>query len=354
MRYLILNIVATFFVTTLLYSQKISLKQAIKQYDSKNLSLAKKEIDRAIKTPFSSEEEISETMYYYFMINSDLYCSVESLANNLDMLPKITDAYEICKKHDRNGNYTLEMTQKVQEISSLLIKLADSKQNSGLFNDYFNTMDHFAILMKMIDVNCGPHYSQLAQTATNLGLDALSTKYWQKMIEENYNKKYAYRELIAMLYNLKQFEKVDQLLAEAKEIFPESTSFAEVEILRYVDKGMKFSALQLAKKVAELEPENADIIFLFGMLNTHHNEHEIALNSFLKVAHMQTDHFETHFELGKYYYKFYLMPGHLELAKEYLEKAYSLKPEDSNTLSMLQEVYIKLGDVKSASSLASN
>lgn len=333
-------------------AQSTDLKQAIKHYNSKNYGLAEKEIDRAIKSSFSSTHEISTAMNYYFLIHTDIYSSKEALPNNLERLGKISDAYRICKKNDSEGLYMEALTQRINEIGAMLLQIADSHYREGRNTEYFFAMDYFTHFMEMIDVECGQHYVELSTTATALGFEQLAVKYWYKMIEAKYNTEYAYKELISMLYNLGKYDRVDGLLIKAKADFPESTSFSEVEILRFMDKDMKFSALQLAKKTVEKDPNNSDVTFLLGLLNTQHNEHDDALDSFLKVAHMKTDHFETHFELGKYFYRFSNKEGHLDLAKQYLEKAYSLKPQDSLTRTLLHDVYLESGDVQSAVSLS--
>ena len=329
-------------------AQRTDLRQAIKHYNSKNYGLAEKEIDRAIKASFSSTQEISTAMNYYFLIYADVYCSKEALPNNLERLGKIADAYRICKKNDTEGLYLEVLTQRVNEIGAMLLQIADTYYKKNNYTDYFFAMDYFSHFMELIDVQCGQHYAKLSKTATALGFEQLAVKYWYKMIDASYNKEYAYKELLSMLYNLKKYDRVDGLLSRAKVDFPASTSFTEVEVLRFMDKGMKFSALQVAKRTVEKDPNNSDVIFLLGLLNTQHNEHEEALDSFLKVAHMKTDHFETHFELGKYFYRFSNKEGHLDLAKKYLEKAYSLKPHDSLTRTYLHDVYIQSGDVQSA------
>ncbi len=331
-----------------LLSQNSDLKKAIKHYESHNYGLAQKEIGEALKQEFTSDEEIAKAMYYYFHINTKVYHSPEVLRDHIDMSEKIAESYTVYAEKSTQANSLEEMRKGLVNLSNIMVSIAEEHHKNKHYNAYFYTMDHINHVFETIGEPTGEFIEVLAENATRLGDQLRSVSYWHKLIEKGYKKEFAYKELLSMLYNLKKYEQVDALLLKAKEDFPKSLKFAEVEILRHMDNKMKYSALMLAKKVIETEPHNTDILFLHGLLSSQHNDHDEALQSFIKVAHMKTDHFETNFELGKYYYRFNNKEGHLDLALIYLEKAYLLRPDNQETKELLYAVYIETGDEEKA------
>ena len=329
-------------------AQNTDLKKAIKHYHSHNYGLAQKEILDALKQPFSSDEEIAQTMYYYFKIQTQVYSNTDLLREDISISEKIAESYTYYLEKSSDASHKSEMRDELIKLTDLMASIAEDHHLSKHFNAYFYTMELINHIFETIGEPTGEFIEILAENATKIGDQLRSISYWHKMIEIGYKKEFAYQELLSMLYNLKKYDQVDVLLSKAKSDFPESFRFAEVEILRHMDKGMKYSALMLAKKVAEAEPQNIEILFLHGLLSSQHNDHEEALESFIKVAHMQTDHFETNYELGKYYYRFNRKEGHLNLAIEYLEKAYLLRPESQETKELLYSVYLETGEKEKA------
>lgn len=336
-------------LSTSLIAQNLDLKQAIKHYHSQNFGKAEKEINQAIDASFTSEEEVAEAMYYYFLIHMQVHGTIETLKNHVAVTEKIAEAYTHYSKIEQEK--TEEMEDGLLRLSHLLVDIAEEQYAAKDYNKYFYTMDHIGLLLETVGQPTGDYVEKLAEDASKLGHQLRAISYWHKLINKNYKKEFAYKELLSMLYNLKKYDQVDQLLQEAKNDFPDSYSFAEVEILRFVDRDMKYTALQLAKKVVSEEPNNLDVVYLYGLLHAKHNEHDEALSSFIKVAHMKTDHFETNRELGKHYYRFSNEEGHFELAIKYLEKAHSLRPQDNETKNLLHSVYLETGNDEKALSM---
>lgn len=326
-----------------LAAQNNDLKRAIKHYHSQNFGLAQREINDALNESFSSDEEVATAMYYFYLIHIQLYNSVNSLQDEVHIVERISEAYTIYTGIEQTK--AAEMKEGLYGLSHILVEIAQRQYSEKHYSQYFYTMDHISLILETLGETTGDLIEKLAEDATRLGDKLRATTYWHKLIAKNHKKEFAYKELLSMLYNLKKYnQEVDQLLLEAKSDFPNSHSFAEVEILRYVDKGMKYSALNLAKKVVAQDPTNLDVVFLYGLLSAQHNEHDEALSSFIKVAHMKTDHFETNRELGKYYYRFSNQDGHYELAMKYLEKAHKLEPGDSETKDLLHAIYSETGN----------
>ncbi|MEO9484368.1 MAG: hypothetical protein ABJG47_13005 [Ekhidna sp.] len=332
-----------------LLSQNVDLKQAIKHYDSQNFGIAEKEINQALTQPFTSDEEVASAMYYYFLINMEIYGSTEALQNNVELTEKIAEAYTIYIQKEQTRK--TEIAAGLVRLSHLLVDIAAKQYESEQHSEYFYTMDHIALLLETIGEDTGDFIEKLAEDATRLGRDLRAMSYWHQMIIKNHKKEFAYKELLAILYKLEKYDQVDQLLSDAKNDCPNSNRFAKIEIMRYTDKGMKYSALQLAKRVVTEEPNNLDVVYLYGLLSAQHNEHDEAFSSFVKVTRMNEDHFEANRELGKHYYRFSNQEGHLNLALKYFEKAYALEPKNTEVRDLLHSVYLETGNTAKALSL---
>lgn len=331
------------------YGQKQSLKQAIKYYDSKNLVQAEKEIDKASKSSFTSNEEVCKTMYYFFVINSEIYNSSQSLIGNEQKIEEMVDAFKLCKKHDAQEEYLPELNEKALAMEGILLEAAKSAYAKADHVNYFSMMDCYTHFKAMLDDDNGAVYLELAKNAKILKLYQRSVVYWYKAIQANHETEYAYGELLSTLYEMEDYSQVDNFLRQAKQDFPNSKAFAQVEIKRFIDKDLNFSALKLTSELIETDPSNVEILYLHGYLNSQLNEHEVALQSFLKAANIDSEHFKTQFELGLHYFKFANKDeGHTEKAKKYLEKAYMLNNRDEMTRSLLHDVYVELGLVQKA------
>lgn len=332
-----------------LFSQNTDLKRAISHYHSQNFGIAEKEINQALTQSFSSDEEVASAMYYYFLISMKLYNSKEALQPHIEITEKMAEAYTIYTQKEQDKEP--EMADGLVSISHILMDIATEAYTKQQYSQYFYTMDHIALLLETLGEPTGEYIEKLAQDATRLNLDLRAISYWHQLISKNHKKEFAYKELLSILYELEKYDQVDKLLNDAKNDFPESTLFAEIEILRYSDKDMKYSALQLAKRVATKNPENVEVTYLYGLLSAQHNEHDEALTSFIKVLNIKEDHFEANRELGKHYYRFSNQDGHLDLALKYLEKAYALNPKDTETKGLLHDIYLDTGNIYKAVSL---
>lgn len=346
MKKVLLLLIATGF-TFLSFCQSSDLKQAIKHYEAKNLGLAEKEIEKAIQTQFTSKDALAKAMYFYFNIKADLYCTTDQMSTNMDRLPRLGEAYNTCIKNDTNDKYDSELNDRVANISAQLEDEATKAYTSNNFLEYFQVLDYRLSFMEMIDKENVREYEELAHHAAMLKLYPLQIKYLKKMIRSGYNEQYAFKKLLAGLHKLEKYEEVDEVLLEAKTKYPESDMFAVTEIKRLLDKDLKFSAMQMAKKVIAKDPVNAEVIFQLGIIYTSLGEHDRAVANFQEVAVLAPDHSENQLELGKYFYKFSSQnEGHLDSARAHLEKAFQLRPNENIAKELLDEVYLKLGLVK--------
>lgn len=328
-----------------IHGQKMALQRAIKLYQTNNLTKAEKEITVAIQPPFSSIDEWAKTLNYYFHIKADLYGARDVLPSHLHELASMMTMYAKCKEIDKELKYTPSMTTKAEAMAQVLIDMSDVEYKEKHYDSYLTIMDFYVMMLEKMEKHDGLHYAYIAKVNAQAGHENRAIYYWQKMIDIDYEADHAYKEMLTFLYGAHKYDEVDKLLGKAKEAHPESTLFMEIEILRLMDRELYFRAKTLAEETLQKDPNNLDVVFLLGLINHEFQDPEGAVDLFLKVAHHDDDHFETHLELGKYFWSTKEEEGHLNLAKHYLEKAENLNPSDSSMLRLLRRTYFELNDL---------
>lgn len=340
----LLIIAYTTLVSISLNAQKMSLQRAEKFYKSNDLIRAEKEMLRAVQPPFSSVEEWSRILNYDFLIKADLYFTNESLTSNLHKLTSLVTTYSNCEKVDTIGLYLPKMKNRLISISQVLLDISESAYKKGKYTEYLTLMDYYMIFSEKLSDDTALNYAHIAQANDRANHKRRALFYWRKMIDADHNVQHGYNEMLSILHGMGEYDEVDELLNEVKEVFPGNFSFAKFEIMNLMAKDLTFSAKKLAEQTVKEDSDNIDVVFLLGMLNSKLKNHDEALDSFLDVAHADSAHFETHMELGKHFWITKYEDGNLVLAKHYLEKAEALNPDNAELLELLKNTYLELRD----------
>ena len=320
-------------------AQNADLKQAIKHYESKNLGLAEKEIEQAAQASITSEDELSKVMNYYFLIKADLYCvNKDILEENISIMNSLAKAYGTCIENDKRDKYSMNLKSRVRKIIPMIEEIGEKQYANAQYFQYFYTMSQFINFHELVGNEVGPSYQQLANQAYETDNDLLGIKFNFKMIEIEYDKKSAYTQALMALHRIKKYDKVDQLLKEAKDDFPDSYSFASIEILRMLDKDMKFTAVEYSEKALKSDPNNVEALYMHGKVNDLLNEHERALVYYERALQINPIHLQSNLAMAIYYYKFSNRAGHLALAKTYLEKVLEINPKNKVAVNYLEEI----------------
>ena len=330
------SLICLVLLTFTLQAQKMSLHRAIKYYNAHDLIRAEKEITNAVQPPFSSKEEWAKATSSYIMIKTDLRGTTVALPDNLHEITNILSVYSQCLKADENGAYASIARKKINTIAQNLLELSYPEYNEKHFDAYLTIMDFYVLLTETLGETHGEQYAYIAKASTKAGHFTRAIYYWHKMININYMADHAYKEMLSLLYSMNNYDEVDNMLNEAKNAFPNSMLFAEVEILRLMDRDLMFKAKKLAEATVDKNPTDLNVVFLLGLINSKFKDHDEALESFLQVAHNNDEHYETHLELGKYFWTTRNEEGHLSLARHYLEKAELINPNDDAVLGLLR------------------
>ncbi len=111
------------------------------------------------------------------------------------------------------------------------------------------------------------------------------------------------------------------------------------EIVDANDNADEEKATSLLKKALEDYHNNVDVLYRLGCLACNIRMPEIAKEAFDQVLAIDENHFETLHTLGEFYLEY---EDDIFKAKEYLEKALEVEPDDSNTQYDLNQLDMKL------------
>lgn len=330
-----------------------ALNQAIKHYKAHNLGLAVKEIDRAAKSTFTDQKSISEVMYHYFIIKSELYASESALKKDKSALISLKNAYTSCENNDTEKLYTSDLKTRVKTIRDALLIIAKEELAEENAIAYFNSMEYAASFSELIDEGAFHFYEQMADTGYSLQHDLIGIKYNFKMIDVGFKTEKAYAQSLLALCRLKQNERATELLAKAKDAHPSSLAFTSAEARLLLAENMTFSALEKTKNAIESGCNDHEVYYLNGIIHDQLNEHAEALASFQKVLEIDPNHVQTHIALGKHYYKFSAKNEYLAKARAHFEAALKLDENIIEEESYLGEIVQELQDQLSQKSLLS-
>ncbi|HIE16428.1 MAG TPA: tetratricopeptide repeat protein [Bacteroidales bacterium] len=215
------------------------------------------------------------------------------------------------------------------------------------------------------------YYAGLAAEKAENYKDAID--YFKQIIKLKYGKDDTER--VAMFYLLAKAYKENNdtthylsTLKKGIEKYPNASSTLVVEMINYyLSSGKTDEALNYLNVGIQKDTMNPDFYFARGSLyDVNLNQPEKAIPDYKKALSLKPDYFDANYNLGALYYnqavdiirkaqdendnaKYKKMMDNakriMRMALPYLEKAYSIKNTDKNTMLSLKELYYRLGDV---------
>ncbi len=178
----------------------------------------------------------------------------------------------------------------------------------------------------------------------------------------------AYIQLIAIYYEKKKdFEKVLQVVSEARAKFPGNSEFPKYELNIYLTQKKYDMARKTVESVLKANPEDKESYYLLGGLNAELGKVDSAKIAYQKAVDLDPKYFDAQLDLAKLYYidakkikserdKLGISQADIkkrqelfnELQKKYQvalphwEKAEKINPDDETVLYTLSEIYTSL------------
>jgi Flp pilus assembly protein TadD len=359
----ILSIVLLYIGIQIANAQKAQVQTAWNYLKYEQLDKAKEAIDQAATN--ESTINMEKTWYYRGLIYQQMY-KHEKFAN-LDPQP-LQKAYEYYNK-------SLQLNPKsefVEDINTRKAVIANQLFASGV--EQFNTKNFTAALESfesILKINPGDTLSTLnaAYSSEKSGDMEKAKKYYNQLIEMNYNEPKIYIFLSKIYKSEKDTAKSLSIVQMGRQRFPADNALVIEELNFYLASGKSKEALDPLSLAISKDDKNSDLYFARGSIYDKLGDSDKAKADYLKAIELKPDYFDAYYNLGAMYFNQAadltnkannIPPGKqkeydeakakaeakFKEAQPHLEKAYQLNPKDLSTVTSLKQLYARIGDLK--------
>lgn len=330
------------------------------------LDLAKKDIDEASMNEKTMGS--AKTWFYRGNIYYDIAMSVDSNFRKLcpDPLQVAYDSYMKAKQLDTKGEYSADILKYTTAVAEGFYNLGvldyNDKDYKGSAQNFYQA---FIVNQSLGRLDTTALYN--AAVAAAIGQEnQLAMQYYQQTIQLKYEKPDIYSSLSDLYKAQGDTAMAIQVVEQGRKIYPDDFNLLITEInlaLATNDKDKAKADLELAMQIDKTNPS---IFFAVGTIYDQLGNVTLAADAYQKAIDLNPDYFEANYNLGALYVnqaaeiltkanelpldaieeynkQKALADDMLRKSLPYLEKAYQLMPEDTNTLVSLKEIYTRLG-----------
>lgn len=284
-------------IGTLAFTQNAVVTNAILYHKDKDLTNAKKEIDKAVVNEKTKADP--KAWYYKGVIYSEISRSEapELKADGTDYLKEAIDALEKAKQFDASkGEYYKLSDAKEQELWPDVINKAVSEYEAEKLKQaqsYFELAQH----MKPEDTT-GYVYGSYAAESLN---DMVSLKkYTEKLVSLNHKTPYVYRNWI----NVENDKaKKLEIAKSAVNAFPSDQALAETLADLYSEEGKNKEAIETYQTLESRVPNNVTILLKTALQYQKLKDNEKALEYYEKVVKNDPANFLAHYNSAVIYFE---------------------------------------------------
>jgi tetratricopeptide (TPR) repeat protein len=281
-------------------------------------------------------------------------------------------AYEKARQLDPKGGMDKQM-----KLNSTYLTLGNDFVSQGVqkfeAQDFEAALNSFEFNIKIatsdlyIGVPDSGIYFNAGLAAYNGKLYERAIPHFEKCVELKYEGTMPYFLMYNCYTAMKDMAKAEETLKRVYADYPDNQDV----ILQMVDFYMNNDKLDEAFKNLNLakskDPDNFSLFWAEGVLYMKQDKYDEAITSLTRSTELKGDQYDTQFNLGVCYYNkavemFQKANDIMDAAKynaavaeanevfmkaiPYFEKAYSLKPDDTDSLRNLKELYFRLRTVK--------
>lgn len=353
MKSLCLNILIFLFFSSFAFGQTEALKVVVNELalykqkkEVKILGDTKKSIDSLIKAAPDSLD-LERNVYKALVCSIILYSDSTNKLNNppgffgqtVNMVEKLSGRKKIYRFED-------EMQVAKQCLANIYIRKAFVFLNK---TDYSNALQLFENAQNYAP-NFRPLIAYIAFCNNKLGHFNTAARLFSKLVESD-DTKVEYIETASNIYKaLGDTTLALGLIQKGLKMFPKDRSMLLDEANIYSNKGDYQSLAPLLPLLFEMYNSNADIAFIGANCYDHLNQYDKAITNYLRAIDLNNSAYEPIFNLGILFLKqseaIQASKNSSEIvqAKQWLEKANEISPNDKKCLIALQMVYTKTGD----------
>ncbi|MDB5032477.1 hypothetical protein [Mucilaginibacter sp.] len=351
-RKIILSVSIILLTTSFAFCQTEVLKGVVNSlafYKQKNelkyLSNAKKTIDSLIKV--SPDSTNLEKNVYRVVVNSSiLYIdSLNKLNQPADFFSKTVALLDLLNTRKKIYKYQPEMDFARQCLANVYIRKGFAYINNS---DYSNAEYVFLRAHRYVP-SFKPLNAYIAYTYNKLGNLEAAAKYYDNLIKTD-STKTAYIEAASAIYKaIGDTSKAIDVLKKGRKLLPADKFLLLDEANIYNNKKDYKSLAPLLTKLLDININNPDIVFVAANCYEHLYQYDKAESLYLHVIDLNSSAYDPIFDLGLLYLKkSTLKEGdkekNISYARQWIEKANEISPNNIKCLEILQLIYAQTGN----------
>ncbi len=359
-RKLLLSILFLAGTTSFSFSQTEQMKDVFnnlafynQKHDLKFLAEAKKAIDKIIVTK-SDSANLNKSIYKAVVYSTILYADSTNTLKTPDNFLTTTNIYvDTLFKQKKVYSFSQEMTYIKRNLANTYIRrgFADLKQNS--YQSAINNFDKAKSIVPAAE-NLSVY---IAYAANKMGELNKSASYYDHLLDGD--KPGAEVILTAQRIYKLLGDTTKALIAieKGRNIYPENKKLLYEEANIYNNKKDYKALRNLLVTLVKVSPDDYDINFLAAVCYDHLNQADQAEKYYKKAIQLNPDKYDPIFNLGVLYMKEeYANPDpsveKYNTARNLLEKANELNPNDPDFLKTLKLLYDKTGNTEQSNKIS--
>jgi len=352
-RKVIFSVAVLLFTTSFAFCQTEVLKGVVnslafynKQKDIKYLAAAKKTVDSLIRTKSDSAD--LEKNVYKAVVYSSIICtdSLNKTNQPPNFLAKTADLVDDLLKKKKIYKYQTEMSFAKRCLANTYLQHGFREMR---ISDYSNALIAFKKAQSYT-----PSFRQLnayiAYAYNRIGNIQEAAKYYTILLNSDTIRN-EYIDAAANTYKaIGDTTKALQILQKGRKLLPNDKSFLLEEANIYNNRKDYNALSPLLPQLLDDNANNADIAFIAANCYDHLDEYDKAESLYLRAIELNSTQYDPVFNLGLLYLKTSVLKkdnsagNNLKRAKQWLEKANDISPNDAKCLHLLQLVYTRDGD----------
>jgi tetratricopeptide (TPR) repeat protein len=277
-------------------------------------------------------------------------------------------AYEKALELDTKGNMKKQMS-----LNNTFLSLGNDFINQGVqkfeAKDYEGALNAFEYDIK---VGSSELYAGVIDTGIyfNAGLSAYNANlyekaipHFRKCIDLKYEGTTTYQLLYNCYHNLNDMDNAEKVLEEAFEAYPSDKDIMMLLVDFYINNDKLDKAASYIQMAKEKNPDDFALYWAEGVIYMKQEKYDQAIATLTKSVELKGDQYDTQFNLGVCYYNkavelFQAANEIMDVDKynvavadankvfvkaiPYFERAEQLKPDDTDALRNLKELYFRL------------
>ena len=349
----------------------ISLRQG-------KLNEAKRYIDEAFLNESTSNDP--KMWNYRAPIYLEIALKKPELDNSATL--KATDSFIKCLKKGKKNKIIVEKWTTKEDVLAGLIQCGYKLFNVAIdkynLKEYKRSIEFYEKIFDIIPFDEEDQLKRVKITeetilynsflaSSKLKNNELSKKLLQKLINLNFNEPSIYISMSNIYKSEDKMEKAIEYLSLGRDIFEDDQSMITSEINLFIELGKTLELIEKLDEAIELDSENSLLYFNRGTIYDQEGEIKEAEEDYNTAIKLDPSSFGSNYNLGALYFnkavelnnsanatrndvKYKKLKKEADIFFEkclpFLVSAYSINPNDKNTLLSLKQLYYLKGDYK--------